>query len=88
MNNLIYERLPDSSLYLIGYIVLIGGTKVGEVLKVKGFSYWGTQGWNRGIRITDFSPTSWRSITLERHGCTHSTRKAATQYLVKGVDKC
>lgn len=51
---------PQSSFTLTCYQVSVkGGSVVGYVWKERGFSYRGTQGWNRGVRLKDFHPMEW-----------------------------
>lgn len=44
---------------LSAYEVFMHYSSIGFVWKVRGFSYRGMQGWNRGIRLRDYHPTHW-----------------------------
>ena len=54
-----YEQLPKSGLYLTAYKAYYMGELLGTIYKKRGFSYMGTQGWNRGIRLRDYHPIEW-----------------------------
>jgi hypothetical protein len=42
------------------YRVLLDGKEIGFVWSYRGHSYRGMQGWNRGIRLQDYHPTTWK----------------------------
>jgi hypothetical protein len=68
------------------YAVEVNGEQVGFVWSRRGFSYRGTQGWNRGIRIRDFHPLEWhygQKVGLrERHSYGRYSRESAVQALL------
>ena len=51
---------------ITAYRVVLGGVKIGYVFKTRDNSYMGTQGWNRGIRITDYNPLRWKIQTSKK----------------------
>lgn len=53
------ERLRCSAVCKTLYSVEHQGRLIGYVWSEEGFSYRGTQGWNRGIRLRDYRPTEW-----------------------------
>ena len=59
MSDFIFVKQPDSVLYLTAYEVFHADKSIGFVKKRRGFSYRGTGGWNRGIRLRDYHPIEW-----------------------------
>lgn len=47
------------------YRVNVGKNFVGYVWSKRHFSYWGTEGWNRGLRSRDFHPIRWHAGKVE-----------------------
>lgn len=73
------------------YVVTVGGKIAGYVWSRKGFSYRGTQGWNRGIRIRDYHPTEWHfnfdgTSLKDRRSYGMQTRKLAVSRLLSVLD--
>jgi hypothetical protein len=64
--------------------VSCGGCVIGFVWKVRGFSYRGVDGWNRGVRLKDFHPIHWECGREPRRsdGTWHETRKLAARWLM------
>jgi hypothetical protein len=56
----LFKQRTDYPGVQAAYTVWLDGVMRGYVWKQRGFSYRGTQGWNRGIRCKDFHPIEWR----------------------------
>jgi hypothetical protein len=81
--NIRMERVPASGSGTC-YRVLLNNEPLGYVFCRRGFSYRGTEGWNRGIRLRDFHPWEWctgqNNVLADTDW--HRTRKDAVEYLV------
>ena len=54
-----YFKIKPPSNAATAYRVERDGEFIGYVWSRRGFSYRGTQGWNRGVRIHDYHPWEW-----------------------------
>ena len=80
--------MKTDSLIKTGYIIEVDGVQRGFVWSVNGFSYRGTQGWNRGIRCQDFHPIEWhQGVTLGSYSLTYQTRLRAVQAFLRNLDQ-
>ena len=69
---------------LTGYRVHRGTKFLGYVWSREGHSYRGSQGWNRGIRLTDFYPTEWKyGAHLGHEGDIAYSRRMAIERLIE-----
>jgi hypothetical protein len=66
------------------YAVHRGRRLVGYVWSVVGFSYRGTQGWNRGVRLRDYHPVEWRyGLAMGLRGLSAHNRGWAVRMLLE-----
>lgn len=65
------------------YEVFDEGKSIGYVWSKEGFSYRGTQGWNSGIRIRDYSPIEWYYGRLLGTGNTCYSRQRGAERLLE-----
>lgn len=80
-NRLSIKKEPKG-LYRTVYSVWIGRRRVGFVWSTVGFSYFGDQGWNRGIRLRDFHPVEWFfGNSLDVGTVTYSRRRGIERLL-------
>lgn len=72
---------------LSAYSVSKDGKILGYVWKKRGFSYRGTQGWNRGIRLQDYHPIEWYfgKVLGGLDSGSFSTQKKAIEFLGKAM---
>ena len=71
---------------LTAYRVLLDGNLIGFVWSRRGFSYRGTEGWNRGIRLRDYHPVEWccgDAVNFGRRVTFGSRRQAALALVEK-----
>lgn len=81
-----FKRIENEEAGETAYEVLADGQSIGFVWSARVFSYRGTEGWNRGLRLRDFHPKEWRygpSVSNWRgqYGTAASRTRAAKELL-------
>ncbi len=78
-------KLASSPLYRTAYSVWVGKKCIGYVWSKNGFSYLGSQGWNKGYRITDFHPIDWEYGKTLADGRSCHNRQYGIDNLLRGT---
>lgn len=80
------KKMPPHNGHRTTYVVKLSRQVIGYVWSIRGFSYRGVQGWNRGVRIRDYHPIEWYyGFKLESYTGSHSAynRRLAVEALVR-----
>ena len=83
-----FRKVPPDVGEKTRYVVSQGDTPLGIVFSYEGFSYRGSQGTCRGIRLRDFHPTDWGFIARDGRTMKHRpSRPWATWALLCHIEE-